>query len=223
MSRVESLSTRLLRPWRGVHACVMLSAAASVAGGCNEMVESMRERLGQPSDGVGAAAAGEAEVTRLAFDLVPGVSVQVDDGEVGAPPTEATEIVAGEHMITARHRCGRESTITVVVGEGDTKTLGHGDFPGMATATLRLQISALHGQPLAPTLRTGLADDGAAVADIEHPIGEGGEVTLLACRQRVVVGSGHPDVGGYREDLDVDAGAVIERTLVLAPDAVSAK
>lgn len=190
------------------------SAATVVVAGCSDVVDEARARLGfdEPQP-----ASADVAPARLAVDLVPGVFVLVDGKDVGFAPVEPQEFAAGVHEVTARHSCGEQSAARVVLVDGETKTLTLADFPELEAVDLQLAVSSLHGEPLAPKLRIGRAGDPESVGDSENPLAPDGWVKLLACPQRIILESGHPNVGGYWEDIDLGAHLDVRRDIVLAP------
>lgn len=94
-------------------------------------------------------------------------------------------------------------------------TTADSGLPG--PATLRLALSALHGQALAPRVWISQPDRGDLGVEVEHALVEGQLEVFGGCRQRLRIESGHPDVGGYWEDVSFASGETLARAIVLAP------
>lgn len=198
-------------------ASVVLRSLASLsmvgAVSCTDGLEGMRERLGfggtekqlPPASGSG----------RIVLDLPAAIAVEVDGVATGTTPLAAIDAPPGVHEVRLTTNCGALPPIRVDVAAGEATTLDRVHVPGLETAALRLTIKAQQGEVPAPVLRmTPLPDDGQERPSIALA---GRDVEVIACRQRMRVDSGVAGIGGYWEDLDLAPGAVVERTIVLAP------
>ncbi len=193
---------------------VVIVVAGLFGCGCGDFVERVRARLGGEAAHGDKATAKRPGPTMVAFEMVAGVTVFVDEREMGRTPLAAFELSAGGHEVRLEHRCGKVIEL-IDLAAGETTTFTDTTF-GLETATLRLTLSASHGQTLAPTVRLAEADSLEAQQEAEHVVVDDA-VTVLACRQRLKIGSGHADVGGYWEDITFVAGQTVSRTIVLRP------
>lgn len=147
---------------------------------------------------------------RLTVDVPAGLQVRVD----GEPWSGGTsEIASGSHRVEVETPCGVGSA-TVDVSRGAAEQVGPQDFAGLQWSELSIAARLRDGTTLAPEVKLG---------EWSVPIVAGKVTPVPACAVRLkIVPPPEAKVGGYWEDVKLEAGERLERavTLVPGPDVV---
>jgi formylglycine-generating enzyme required for sulfatase activity len=195
---------------------LVIAVLAFIAGACGDLIGDLRARIDGLASDAGEATAQHVPAT-LVLDLMPGIEVSIDGNVVGRTPLAPIPVSPGGHQVKLNHRCAMNPpTLSLDLESGETRTVTAADSGLPAPATLRLTISALHGETLAPMVWLGMRDVEVTASEIEHELIDG-RISVFPCPQRLRIKSGHPTVGGYLEDIPFVAGGSVARDVVLAP------
>ena len=145
----------------------------------------------------------DAGVVRL--NLPPGFMGFLDDRENPVQPGVDLTVPPGAHTVVVQTPCG-EHRANVAVTEGGRAVLGQADFEGLRFAKLTIAATTLEQKPLRPSVTLG---------SWTVP-GHASETTAVpACKARMKVSA--PELGAFIEDLDLQEGDEVQRSIVLAP------
>lgn len=179
--------------------------AAAVMVGCTNA----------PEDGSVAA----PSPALIRFDLPPDAtwrrSADVDATAVSPTPIE---VEPGTHDLEIAYHC-TSGAIRVEARAGETTVVDLASVQGLQLATFIPKATSLTGAPLGVDVFLGL--DGAPKL---ASVGFGESVTVPACAERIRIAATDPvlQLGGFIEDIEFAAAAVVTREVVLSrgPDMV---